>query len=115
MMRLDKFLADAGVGTRSEIKKLVRGGKIVVNNETARKPEQKVEPQTDRIFAEGKEISYEKFIYYLFHKPAGCVTAKQDKKDNQGGLQAQRGKISDRVRHCFCGKKRHRGKKLCRC
>lgn len=81
MMRLDKFLADAGVGTRSEIKKLVRGGKIVVNNETARKPEQKVEPQTDRIFAEGKEISYEKFIYYLFHKPAGCVTAKQDKKD----------------------------------
>ena len=44
MMRLDKFLADAGVGTRSEIKKLVRGGKIVVNNETARKPEQKVEP-----------------------------------------------------------------------
>lgn len=78
MVRLDKFLADAGIGTRSESKKLIRGGKVTVDGETAGQPEQKIDPAAARVCVCGAPVVYQQTVSYLFHKPAGCVTARTD-------------------------------------
>lgn len=78
MIRLDKYLADCGVGTRSEVKKYIKTKQITVNGSIVSKPEEKVDETKDTICYKGQTISYEQYVYYLFHKPAGCVTAKQD-------------------------------------
>ncbi len=81
MARLDKFLADAGAGTRSEVKKLIQKGKVQINGQTVKKPEQKVE-ETDLVTLDGEVISAApEFVYYLLHKPAGYVSATEDKRD----------------------------------
>ena len=78
MMRIDKYLADCGIGTRSEVKKYIKAKQITVNGEIVAKPEQKIDENIDVLCFKGQPITYEKYVYYLFHKPAGCVTAKQD-------------------------------------
>ena len=78
MIRLDKFLADAGYGTRSEVKKQLRSGIVSMNGTVCKKPEEKIDPARDVVTVSGKEVVYEAFSYYLFYKPAGCVTAKSD-------------------------------------
>lgn len=78
-MRLDKYLAEMGAGTRSEVKKLVRAGRVTINGAIAEKPEQKVDPETDTVCLDGEALLYVAYEYYLFHKPAGCVSATEDK------------------------------------
>lgn len=78
MLRIDKYLADCGIGTRSEVKKYIKAKQITVNGEVVLKPEQKIDENKDVVCFKGQPISYEKYVYYLLHKPAGCVTAKQD-------------------------------------
>ncbi|MBR2044861.1 MAG: rRNA pseudouridine synthase [Agathobacter sp.] len=77
-MRIDKYLADCGIGTRSEVKKYIKAKLITVNGGMVGKPEQKIDETIDVVCFKGQVIVYEKYVYYLFHKPAGCVTAKQD-------------------------------------
>ena len=77
-MRLDKFLTEMGLGTRTEVKKLLKTKQVTVNGEIVTKPETKVEPQTDQICYNGEVIAYCEYEYYLFHKPAGYVTATAD-------------------------------------
>lgn len=77
-MRLDKFLAELSVGTRSEVKKLVRAKLVTVNGVPAERPEQKIDEIRDQICLRGRRLSYVPFEYYLFHKPAGCVSATRD-------------------------------------
>ena len=78
LMRLDKFLTEMGLGTRSEVKKLLKTKQITVNGEVVTKPETKVEPETDKISYKGEMVNYCEYEYYLFYKPAGCVTATED-------------------------------------
>lgn len=78
MLRIDKYLADCGIGTRSEVKKYIKAKQITVNGEVILKPEQKIDENKDIVCFKGQPISYEKYVYYVLHKPAGCVTAKQD-------------------------------------
>lgn len=80
-MRLDKYLADAGIGTRTEVKQMIRKGQIVINGEVIKKAEWKVTPGTDCIVAAGKEISYQKDKYIMLHKPAGVVSATEDSRE----------------------------------
>ena len=77
-MRLDKFLTELGVGTRSEVKKLLKTGQVTVNGIPVKKPEEKIDEAKDVIAYQGKVLAYEQFEYYMFHKPAGCVTAVSD-------------------------------------
>ena len=79
-MRLDKYLAQMAVGTRSEVKKIIRAGRVFVNHAPAIGPEQKVS-ETDNIMVDGQEIIYEKYQYYMLNKPAGYVSATRDGKD----------------------------------
>lgn len=78
MLRIDKYLADCGLGTRSEVKKYIKNKQITVNGEIISKPEIKIDEVNDTICYKGQKVIYEKYVYYLFHKPSGCVTAKQD-------------------------------------
>lgn len=78
-VRLDKFLADAGVGTRSEVKKQIQKGLVQVNGAVVKDSGYKVTVPQDRVSAGGKyTVAAEEFEYYLFHKPAGCVSATSD-------------------------------------
>ncbi len=81
MMRLDKFLAEMKVGSRSEVKQLIRKGQILVNDEVVKKPELKVDERTDQVVFDGKKIEYAAFEYYMLNKPGGVVSATEDKKD----------------------------------
>ncbi len=80
MMRLDKFLADMNVGTRTEVKKLIRKGNITVNGTVIKQPECKVS-QTDEVIYQGQPICYQQYEYYMLHKPAGVVSATEDNLD----------------------------------
>lgn len=78
-VRLDKFLADAGVGTRSEVKKFIQKGLILVNGEAAKRPELKVTASKDTVTLNGEEVgAAPEFVYYLLNKPAGYVSATED-------------------------------------
>lgn len=80
-VRLDKFLADAGAGTRSEVKKLIQKGRVQVNGAAAKKPEEKI-AETDEVLLDGERIgAAPEFVYYLLHKPAGYVSATEDSRD----------------------------------
>ncbi len=81
MMRLDKFLAEMKVGSRSEVKQLIRKGQILVNDEVVKKPELKVDERTDQVVFDGKKIEYAAFEYYMLNKPGGVVSTTEDKKD----------------------------------
>lgn len=81
MMRLDKYLCEAGFGTRSQVKALVKKGLVTVNGEKAAKPEQKVDEQADRIVCGGKTAAYTPYVYLMLHKPAGVVSARSDRRE----------------------------------
>ncbi len=78
MIRLDKYLADMGVGTRSEVKQYLKKGLVTVDGVTEKRPERKLDECTAQVFFQGKPVTYAKYEYYMFHKPAGCVTATCD-------------------------------------
>lgn len=80
-IRLDKYLADMGLGTRTEVKKDIKRGRISVNQEIIKSPEYKIDIQTDVVLADGKEIAYEKMVYYMLNKPQGVVSATEDRRD----------------------------------
>lgn len=81
MLRLDKYLADLGVGTRSQVKQMIRKGLVDINGNTAKKPEQKVNVQEDHVTVEGKVLQYTKYRYVLLHKPSGYVSATEDARE----------------------------------
>lgn len=80
-MRLDKFLSDCGFGTRSQIKKDIKAGQVMVNGQQALKPEQQVDETKDRVCCKGQPCVYEKYVYYMLHKPAGVVSATRDDRE----------------------------------
>ena len=78
MMRLDKFLCEMGVGTRSEVKSYLKKGLVTVNGDVIKKPETKIDENKDVICYMGQTLAYEAVQYFLLNKPAGCVTATRD-------------------------------------
>ena len=78
-MRLDKFLADMGVGSRSDLKKAIRKSLVTVNGAVEKDPGAQVSSE-DRIFFDGAEIRYAEQQYYMLHKPAGVLSASEDRR-----------------------------------
>lgn len=81
MIRLDKFLCEMEVGTRSQVKEMVKKGQISVNGEVVKKADYKFNENISKVYVSGKEISYQKFFYYMLNKPAGVVSATTDDHD----------------------------------
>ena len=78
-MRLDKYLADMHVGTRSEVKEQIRKGRVQVNGSVVKDPGLGVSAE-DRVEADGVQIGYQEHFYYMLNKPAGILTATEDRK-----------------------------------
>lgn len=78
-MRLDKFLAHAGMGTRSEVKRLIRSGRVFLNGLAARRPEERV-CEGMEVIVDGEAVAYTAKEYYMLNKPKGVVSASKDKK-----------------------------------
>ena len=76
-MRLDKYLSDMGVGTRSECKKIIKAGRVMIADATISDPAFHVSSD-DKVFVDGDTLSYEEHIYYLMNKPQGIITATKD-------------------------------------
>ena len=80
-IRLDKFLADAGAGTRSEVKIKIKKGQVTVNDEAAGKSDIKINPDCDEVCLDGKKLIYNEFEYFMLNKPQGVVSATKDDMD----------------------------------
>lgn len=80
LIRLDKFLADMQVGTRSEVRKLIRAGKVQVNGHTCKNADEKFDPEQARVIADHVLIGYAACEYFMLNKPRGCVSATEDSR-----------------------------------
>ena len=78
-MRLDKFLSDMGVGSRSELKRSIRKGLVTVNGQVQKDPGADVDT-TSEISFDGNPVLYQSFEYYMMNKPAGVISASEDKR-----------------------------------
>ena len=79
-MRLDKFLAGCAGSTRSEVKKQLKKGMVLVNHVVEKHPERQIDPEQDCIELAGKTVHWQPFIALMLNKPAGVVTATEDKR-----------------------------------
>jgi len=79
--RLDKILSHMGVGTRSELKKMVKQGRIHVDGKAVKDSGIQVDPDVHVIEADGERIVYREMIYLMLHKPPGVVSATEDTRD----------------------------------
>lgn len=80
MIRLDKYLCDMNIGTRSNMKQLIKKGNVTVNDTIIKNNDFKVS-EIDKICVNGHNITYQKYFYYMLNKPAGYVSATVDPKE----------------------------------
>ena len=79
-MRLDKYLAEMGAGTRKEVRKMIRDGRVSINGQKENDPGRKV-MEGEEVCADGAPVVYEKYVYYMLHKPAGVISATDDARE----------------------------------
>ena len=77
-MRLDKFLCEMKIGTRSQVKGILRQGLVTVNGITAKNADMKIDETADQICFRGQLLRYQRFVYYMMNKPKGVVSAVRD-------------------------------------
>lgn len=77
-MRLDKFLVESGLGSRSQVKQLLKKGQVWVNGAAVTSAKKQIDERSDQIVVDGQPLVYEKFVYYLLNKPKGVISATED-------------------------------------
>lgn len=78
MVRLQKFLAEAGVASRRASEQFIVDGRVAVNGHPVRLLGSKVDPARDKVTVDGKQVYSHKKLYLVLHKPKGCVCSKKD-------------------------------------
>lgn len=78
MERLDKFLCDSGAGTRSQVKLILKAGRVTVDGKVERDNSRKIDPQTQVVCLDGERLGGWKRLVVMLNKPAGFVTATED-------------------------------------
>ena len=81
MERLDKFLCDCGVGTRSQVKAILKAGRVTVDGRAEKDNSKKVDPQTQEICLDGEVLGKRGRVVVMLNKPAGYVTATEDARE----------------------------------
>ena len=81
MERLDKFLCDSGVGTRSQVKVILKSGRVAVDGKVEKDNSRKIDPATQTITLDGEVLGGKRRIVAMLNKPAGYVTATEDAND----------------------------------
>ncbi|MDO5441427.1 MAG: pseudouridine synthase [Bacillota bacterium] len=77
--RIDKIFSNLGLLSRSECSRAAKYGHIAVNGEVCKASDAKADPNVDVITYKGQQIDTRSLVYYMFNKPAGCITANEDK------------------------------------
>ena len=79
-MRLDKFLVACAVGSRTEVKNLLKAGRVMVNGKKEKSAKLQIDEERDDIRFAGQVLEYEEFVYYIMNKPKGVISATEDPK-----------------------------------
>lgn len=96
-IRLQKYLADAGIASRRKAEELILAGKVVVNGKVVKELGTKVDSQKDTVLFEGKPVSgHEKMVYLMLHKPEGFVTTAKEQFGRPAVLDLIKG-VSERI------------------
>ena len=77
-MRLDKFLVACAVGSRTEVKNLLKAGRVTVNGKKEKSAKLQINEEKDEIRFDGQVLEYEEFVYYMMNKPQGVISATED-------------------------------------
>lgn len=77
-MRLDKFLADMGIGSRKEVKGYIKKGLVTVNGSVVKSDKTQVAEDRDQVAFDGEPVVYQKYFYYMMNKPGGVISATVD-------------------------------------
>jgi 16S rRNA pseudouridine516 synthase len=80
-IRLDKFLTDLGLTTRRQAARFLKSAAVTVNGRPALSPSEKVDPETDTIEVSGAKVAYKDKHYFMMNKPAGVVSATEDRRE----------------------------------
>lgn len=78
--RLDKLLGHMGIGSRKELKAVIKAGRVVINGQVAKDPSMQVDPQAAEIRVDGERLHFQRHFYVLLHKPGGVITATDDRR-----------------------------------
>ena len=78
MERLDKFLCDSGVGTRSQVKVILKSGRVTVDGKPEKDPGKKIDPEKQTVCLDGERLGGMRRVVLMLNKPAGFVTATED-------------------------------------
>ncbi|MDO4438694.1 MAG: pseudouridine synthase [Eubacteriales bacterium] len=76
-MRLDKYLCELGIGSRSDVKKLISKGRVKINGNIVKDAGAKLSEESDKVSVDDRELSYVRFEYYMLNKPKGYVSASK--------------------------------------
>ena len=79
-MRLDKFLVACVVGSRTEVKNLLKAGRVTVNGKKEKSAKLQINEERDEIRFDDQKLEYEEFVYYMMNKPQGVISATEDPK-----------------------------------
>ena len=79
-MRLDKFLVACAVGSRTDVKNLLKAGRVTVNGKKEKSAKLQINEERDEIRFDGQVLEYEEFVYYMMNKPQGVISATEDTK-----------------------------------
>ena len=81
MERLDKFLTGAGAGSRSQVKEILKAGRVTVDGTVERDGSRKIDPQTQVVCLDGEALGGRRRVVVMLNKPAGFVTATEDRNE----------------------------------
>jgi len=81
MERLDKFLCDSGAGTRSQVKAILKSGRVAVDGSPERDGSRKIDPQSRTVTLDGEPMGGYRRVVLMLNKPAGFVTATEDARE----------------------------------
>ncbi len=80
--RLDKVLSNMGIGTRKEVKEMIKAGMVTINGNTIKSADYKVNVEEDEIICGGQRVRYREFVYLMMNKPSGMVSSTDDPRDS---------------------------------
>lgn len=80
-MRIDRLLCEMNIGTRKEVKELIKKGQVLIDGVVIHKPDLHVDEKNVKVTCQGKEYVYRPYVYYMLNKPPGVITATADKHD----------------------------------
>lgn len=81
-MRLDKFLVECGIGSRKEVKDIIKNREITVNDQIITSPKENINVEIDKVVFEDRELEYKEFRYYILNKKSGYITATEDYRED---------------------------------